>query len=191
MISWAVLMCVSQHPLSYAMSGITGAKNILQGDKDEALWNGRNFYLKMWWALSCWYQWYVTWGSMALPPPSGVLGSQHSTCNMQYDIKLQFRYTIQWKINHLKHAWYHNLWMPLQDRLSQTWNIGAKINTRSFSCTRHWTVQDQQAMWQHVYKISRQCDNTCSVICFNYQLNARFLYSIIYITLWSSTCFEQ
>jgi hypothetical protein len=137
LISWAVLMCVPQHPLSYTTSAITGTKNVLQGDKDEALWHGRNFHLKMWHALSCWYQQYVTWGSMTLTPPSGVLGSQHSTCNMQYHINLQFRYTIQWKINHLKSAWYHhNLWMPLQWRLSQTWNNGAKIKTQSFSCTK-------------------------------------------------------
>lgn len=143
LISWAVLMCVPQHPLSYTMSVITGTKNILQGDKDEALWNGRNLYLKMWQPLSCLYQQYVTWGSMTLSPPSGVLGSQHSTCNMQYDINVQFRYIIQWKINHLKRAWYHhNLWMPLKCRLSQTWNIGAKINTQSFSSTRHRTAQD-------------------------------------------------
>jgi hypothetical protein len=109
LISWAVLMCVPQHPLSYTYA-INGTKNILQGEKDEALWNGRNFYLKMWQTLSCWYQQYVTWGSMSLPPPSGVLGSQQSTCNMQHDINLQFRYTIQWKINHLKHAW----WRPVE-----------------------------------------------------------------------------
>jgi len=81
-ISWTVLMCVPQHPLSHTTSAITGMKNILKGDEDEALWNGRKFYPKMWQALSCWYQQYVTWGSMTLPPPSGVLGSQHSTCNM-------------------------------------------------------------------------------------------------------------
>jgi len=84
LVSWAVLMCVPQHPLSYTMSAITGMRNILQGDKNEALWSGRNIYLKMRQALSCWYQQYVTWGSMTLPPPSGVLGSQHSTCNTQY-----------------------------------------------------------------------------------------------------------
>lgn len=94
-------------------------------EKHSARWQGwgtlkwTDLYLKTWQALSSWYQQYVTRGSMTLPPPSGVLGSQNSTCNMQY-IYLQFRYTIQWKINHLKHArYYHNLWMPLQCRLSQ------------------------------------------------------------------------
>jgi len=47
-------------------------------------------------------------------------------------------------------VYHHNLWMPLQCRLSETGNISAKINTPSFSCTRQWTAQDQQAMWQHV-----------------------------------------
>jgi len=48
LISWAVLMCVPQHPLSYTIPTITGTKYTLQGDKDEALWNGRNLYPKMW-----------------------------------------------------------------------------------------------------------------------------------------------
>ena len=48
-------------------------------------------------------------------------------------------------------VYHHNLWMPLQCRLSKKWNISAKINTPSFSCTRHWTAQDRQAMWQHVH----------------------------------------
>jgi len=126
----------------------------LQGDKDEALWSGRNFYLKMWQALSCWYQQYVTWGSMTLPPPSGVLGSQHSTCNMQY-INLQFRYTRQWKINHLKRVRYHhNLWMPLQCRLRQLnmrhwWKNQYTIifMYQTWDCTRSAGNVTTCAMW--------------------------------------------
>jgi hypothetical protein len=38
----AVLMCALWHPLSYTMYTITAMKNILQGDKNEALRNGRN-----------------------------------------------------------------------------------------------------------------------------------------------------
>jgi len=47
--------------------------------------------------------------------------------------------------NHLKCVWYHhNLWMPLQCKLSQTWNIGANIKTI------HFHAPEQQAMSQHM-----------------------------------------
>lgn len=85
---------------------------------------------------------------MTLPPPSGVLGSQYSTCNMQYT-NLQFRYTIQWKINHLKRVrYYHHLWMPLQCRLRQL-NMKHWWNTQSFSSTRHGTAGNvtTRAVW--------------------------------------------
>jgi len=84
------------------------------GEMGQVSRNGRSSAVTLSKALSCWYWCHLTGGSAALPPPSGVLGLQHSTCSIIYSFNMSPTVHIDCRIQKCFARFEAVLWNMLQ-----------------------------------------------------------------------------